>query len=52
MTQKQLEPYYLIEVLWWELYSSYTKMFRDQVDNSALFGLRLIFSWSRQAFRN
>jgi len=26
-------------------------MFRDLVDNSSLFDLRLIFSWSRQAFR-
>jgi len=51
MTQNQLELYYLNEVLRWELYSSYIEIFRDQVDNSALFDLRLIFSRSRQAFR-
>jgi len=42
--------YYLTEVLRWELNNSYTYyLFRDLVDNSALFDVRLIPSRSRQA---
>jgi len=36
ITQKQLEPYYLTEVLRQELYNSYNfKLFRDLVQGSA-----------------
>jgi len=50
---KQLEPYYLTEILSWELYNIYTyQLFCDLVDIAGLFDLRLIPSRSGQALRN
>jgi len=48
ITQKQLEPHYVTEVLRWELtiVTSINYLFRDLVDNSAFFALGLIHSRS------